>query len=438
MDNTKNHSKTWSDAEIRMYLNGELSPREMHALERAALDDPFLADALEGFNTIPTPEGDIDQLRSRLAARVEEKEQGRILPWFRRPAFRVAAAVIGLAGIGLTAWYTLSSRQGPPPNAVVKNAPAVPNAAAENAPAAAPATAPADSSVAKADADATIASRAIAKADKIAKADEKAISRSRGLKRRAVAAEKPEPTAYLTIKDESSQTRPPDTTLVLRDITSNIALPKAELAPNPLLLSGKVVDVNNRPLAGASVFLNNISKTATTTDSYGNFKFRIRPRDTTQQMTVAMVGYKQTLVPLNSNALTNNIIQLEEAKARLNEVVVIGYGAKRKEAFAAVPSAAGGERLDSAWLKAFPAIGKLAYEQWLDTAKLSLRLDSTIIGTERVSFDVDQKGQITNFKIEQSLSPAHDAGMIQLITSGPSWRLLHGRKARALVSLRFP
>jgi outer membrane biosynthesis protein TonB len=368
-------------------------------------------------------------------ARVEEKEQRRVLPWFRHPAFRVAAAVIGLAGIGLTAWYTLFNRQQPPPDAVVKNTPVVQNAPAVPA-AATPAPAPAD----------TIASGAVAKTDK------EVILRSRSLKKRAVPVEKPLPAEYLASKDDAThppppttknlpattQNLPPDTTLVLRDITSNIPLPKAELAIDPLLLSGKVVDVNNRPLAGASVFLNNAPRTATTTDAYGNFNFRIRPRDTTQQMTVALTGYKQTLVPLNSNALTNNIIQLEEAKARLNEVVVIGYGAKRKEAFAAIPSDAGDERLDSAWLKVFPVIGKLAYEQWLDTAKRSLRLDSTAIGTERVSFDVDQKGQITNFKVEQSLSPAHDAGMIQLITTGPSWRLLRGRKARALVSLRFP
>lgn len=34
--------------DIERYLRGELSAEEMHALERAALDDPFLAEALEG------------------------------------------------------------------------------------------------------------------------------------------------------------------------------------------------------------------------------------------------------------------------------------------------------------------------------------------------------------------------------------------------------
>ena len=39
--------------QIRKYLNGELNTRAMHELERRALDDPFLADSLEGFEQTP-------------------------------------------------------------------------------------------------------------------------------------------------------------------------------------------------------------------------------------------------------------------------------------------------------------------------------------------------------------------------------------------------
>ena len=34
---------------IRKYLDGQLSDQEMQALEKAALEDPFLADAIEGY-----------------------------------------------------------------------------------------------------------------------------------------------------------------------------------------------------------------------------------------------------------------------------------------------------------------------------------------------------------------------------------------------------
>jgi len=471
MDNTGNHNKSWSDADIRMYLNGDLSPRERHDLERAALDDPFLADALEGWTTVPPGDTGLDDLRSRLAARVTEKERHLPVAWFRRPALQAAAIVIGLAGIGLTVVYTSLKHRRPQENAEVAKTVTAP-AAPTHLPQPAPATE--DSTTIKIDRDVTLSDGSVAKADKEVIVNRRTNAEKKAKAEREVQntadsdsaafrdiasapppskAELP-PTAERVTKDLRAVPAQDDRAALLRTVPDSLKLnadrkaatpqafykftPAAAAQPSFLVLSGHVIDNNHHPLAGASVFLNNAPKTMTTTDASGYFNFRIRPRDTTQQMAVALVGYKQTLVPLNPNTLINNVIQLDEAKASLNEVVVTGYGAQRKETFAAAPSDAGKERLDSSWLKVAPVIGALAYQQYLDTAKRSLKLDSTIFGTERISFQVDQKGQITEFKIEHSLSPAHDAGVIQLINTGPSWHLLHGRKGRAVVSVNFP
>ena len=66
MSSADNHNTSWSDSDLQRYLKGELSPREMHALEKAALDDPFLSDALEGLAT-PHPETDLSELKARLS-----------------------------------------------------------------------------------------------------------------------------------------------------------------------------------------------------------------------------------------------------------------------------------------------------------------------------------------------------------------------------------
>ena len=47
MEEGKGH-KQYSAEYLRKYLDGELSGPEMQALEKAALEDPFLSDALEG------------------------------------------------------------------------------------------------------------------------------------------------------------------------------------------------------------------------------------------------------------------------------------------------------------------------------------------------------------------------------------------------------
>jgi hypothetical protein len=54
-----------------------------------------------------------------------------------------------------------------------------------------------------------------------------------------------------------------------------------------------------------------------------------------------------------------------------------------------------------------------------------------------VSFQVNRKSELSDFKIEQRLSVAQDAEAIRLIKEGPSWRILKGKKARIMVIIRF-
>ena len=89
----------YTAADIEKYWKGKLSPAEMHAIEKAAMDDPFLADALEGYKG--TSLADLDSLKERLDKRV-----GAIVPILnlKRKRFtwvRAAAAIIIIIGVGL-------------------------------------------------------------------------------------------------------------------------------------------------------------------------------------------------------------------------------------------------------------------------------------------------------------------------------------------------
>jgi hypothetical protein len=59
----------YTAADLRRYLNGEMSSDEMYALEKQALEDPFLADAIEGYNSMSTEaiETDLATLKGQLA-----------------------------------------------------------------------------------------------------------------------------------------------------------------------------------------------------------------------------------------------------------------------------------------------------------------------------------------------------------------------------------
>ena len=150
-----------------------------------------------------------------------------------------------------------------------------------------------------------------------------------------------------------------------------------------------------------------------------------------------MEGFEETQYALNTEDRKGNTIILHQSPASLQQVVISGIGAKRKEYMAAPPSDVP-ETLDSLWLNTAPTTGRIAYLNYLATASKTLPVDTAIHGIESISFKVDKKGALTEFKIERSLSPAHDAGVIRLITEGSPWEMLHGRTARALVNVIFP
>ena len=79
--------------DIEKYLKGELGPKELHALEKMALNDPFLAEALEGSESVQSEDflSDVAELERRI-----QKQKARrawIVP------LRIAASVALLLGI---------------------------------------------------------------------------------------------------------------------------------------------------------------------------------------------------------------------------------------------------------------------------------------------------------------------------------------------------
>ena len=96
-----NNIKKFTAADIEKYHKGSLSAKEMHDLEKAALDDPFLADALEGY-AVPgiNVSADIAELKKRLAEKVEGT---KLIPLKAAPrnsfrTLRAAALVAFVAG----------------------------------------------------------------------------------------------------------------------------------------------------------------------------------------------------------------------------------------------------------------------------------------------------------------------------------------------------
>jgi hypothetical protein len=92
---------------LEKYRKGELSPAEAHALEKASLEDPLLAEALEGFySSTRSSEPELNYLNQWVEGRVAENQAAiRFMPKRRTfaPMLRVAAVFLVLVG---AAWMS--------------------------------------------------------------------------------------------------------------------------------------------------------------------------------------------------------------------------------------------------------------------------------------------------------------------------------------------
>jgi TonB-dependent SusC/RagA subfamily outer membrane receptor len=92
-------------SQIRKYLNGELDTHAMHELERQALDDPFLMDALEGYEQVgKNQQPNLDDLQGRIQQRIAPAKK-RLSLW---PAMGIAASLLVFLSIG--GWWLINYR----------------------------------------------------------------------------------------------------------------------------------------------------------------------------------------------------------------------------------------------------------------------------------------------------------------------------------------
>ena len=89
----------FSAGDIERYHTGKMSYSERNAIEKAALEDAFLADALEGYAYTSTQGSDLNDIRQKLHEKTSRKKSTPL--FFRSNRFMRAAAIILLvAGAG--------------------------------------------------------------------------------------------------------------------------------------------------------------------------------------------------------------------------------------------------------------------------------------------------------------------------------------------------
>ena len=96
----KENDKNYNAVDFARYHSGTMLPEEMHALEKAALEDPFLADALEGYAYSKNPGEELDTIKMQLEERRKQKNVFSLSSFSQNTWWKVAAMFIVIAGAG--------------------------------------------------------------------------------------------------------------------------------------------------------------------------------------------------------------------------------------------------------------------------------------------------------------------------------------------------
>ncbi|MBD3748904.1 MAG: carboxypeptidase-like regulatory domain-containing protein [Sphingobacteriales bacterium] len=86
---------------IRKYLSGELSPAAMQELEARALNDPFLRDALDGFERAGMDPSILKNLQNKLDHRIKKKDKIFAINWGLKHWGIAASVIIGISVLSI-------------------------------------------------------------------------------------------------------------------------------------------------------------------------------------------------------------------------------------------------------------------------------------------------------------------------------------------------
>lgn len=460
--NDKKHTIIYSAEDIQQYLSGKLSPLQMNAMEKAALDDPFLAEAIEGYEGMPA--GEWEAALAAAKQEFAEKESGaKIIAIPRRKTnwLKIAAAVVLIAGTATTGYLFFNKKEtvqiakadpatipsAPvtivPETSAVTVSPAVPenksaekiadqnnvqqpdiavNSTKDNDFVYQPAPAPKqDLVVPERSKDVFNNGRKSSEAG-ILKAEESAPSIV-SLNNTANAAEN---NYYKSLNKTANGTG-----YILNDKVAGFQKPesKKELSFNNSF-SAQVTGPDNTPLPFANISIKS-ENFGTYADAKGNF--RLVAADSVLTVEVKSAGYIPKVYTIKSNLVQNKITLVEEGIAAKENTVINGY-AKNK-----AKTSRRATLVKDSVINVEPADGWDNYNTYV-TNNIEIPDDivkEDIHGQVELSFDVTEDGKITNIKVDKSLCNNCDEVARKLIEQGPQWKVKKGKKGKGKVTLQF-
>lgn len=403
MDIGKNHINYTSE-DFKRYYSGTMTAAERHALEKAALDDPFLADALEGYK-YSTP-GDVQHLKIAIKDRIKRKDGNVRL--FRLPWLRIAAMLVVLVGAGWLVYrFAIPSKNDLAISNEVQTNPDLPKSKEHAIPEA--------NEVFIADSTTAIQN----------KSDDLLTNSNKNKLENSVSKTRTDPISKpsKSVKQELNYDLP-ENNLNKQNKSILLSAPASATAPiTQNTYHGKVIDESGNAIPYATI--STPDNRATITDISGNFSIVIP--DTTFSANISAPGYFTRELALNNNKAETTII-LQNNHAALSEVVVTREANARKKQAAKMITEEGYLEPTEGWVR------------FNDYISENIRLpeemgEEPIRGEVTLAFDIDSKGEPVNITVQKSLCSKCDEEAIRLLKQGPKWKKKANKKG--VLSIMF-
>lgn len=391
------------------YIRGLRKGKEAHRLEKESMQDPFLADAMDGYNQVEgNHEQRIEKLRMQVSAHSAKKKNTYAITW------SIAACLV--IGFGISSYFlflkkSMTDEVFIAEESVPAKLPEVTTPATPTNPAtpAAPVTPRKEIALAatKVKTDSTPISEIAVK-----QADKKERSASAVIE--PMMEEALEQTAEL---QEVAATM--DTSESASDKKMRMA--KVVTIPNSNIIQGKVTDEKGEPIIGASVAYKG-TNIGTITNMNGEFS--LVKKEGRKQLTAQFIGYDPVEIPVDTSQTM--LIAMNENKQTLNEVVVVGYGTNKNKKSTTVVTAK--EQADKD-ITPQPVIGKRKYQKYLkeNLVRPTDEKCAQVKGKVVLTFLVNKEGRPFYIKVKESLCESSDKEAIRLIQEGPDW--IYGNKS---------
>ena len=407
------------------YIRGLRKGKEAHRLERESMQDPFLADAMDGYSQVEgNHEQRIEKLRMQVSAHSAKKKNTRAITW------SIAACLA--IGFGISSYFLFLKKSMTDEVFIAKESvssklaePAVPPTPAIPATPTVPATPQKEIALAtaKVKTDSTpvseITARQADKKDMIAKIQ---------------ATSQPQqgtpPVATVPVMEEvSEETAALQEVVATMDTFESESDKKMKLAkvatilPQKNMIKGRVTDEKGEPLIGASVTYKG-TNIGTITNMNGEFS--LVKKDDKKRLTAEYIGYDPVEIRVDTSRTM--LIAMNENKQALNEVVVVGYGAKKNKKSTTLGSDAKVKEQTEKEITPQPVIGKRNYQKYLKEhlVRPTDEKCAQVKGKVVLTFLVNKEGRPFYIKVKESLCESADKEAIRLIQEGPDW--IYGNK----------